>query len=171
MERAAEPALEAGPEALAYLYCGRLVSLDAATGLLRWGRAIGNPVSAPLYMSSWDDELFLSGGPELWWVRKQDGRASGGAHLPRQSRAAGRCARVGDRVLIPNWTHGPETAVLVLERKSSKLIQRVELPGFGGHASVQAWGRTAVLANTHRAAFLDWKVPDPRDLRRERERE
>ena len=165
LEFAAEPALEAGPEALAYLYRGRLVSLDAATGLLRWGRAIGNAISSPHHMQSWDDELLLTGGPELWWVRKSDGSSSGGKLLPRQSQAAGRCARVGGRVLIPNWTHGPQTAVLVLDRKSGEVVQRVELPGFGGHASVQAWGQTVVLANTHRAAFLRWRLPGPPHLR------
>jgi putative pyrroloquinoline-quinone binding quinoprotein len=168
----AEPALEAGPEAVAYLYRGRLVSLDAATGLLRWGRAIGNAVSSPRHMQPWGDDLLLTGGPELWWARKRDGAPAGGKLLARQSRAAGRCARVGGRVLIPNWTHGPQTAILVVERKSGQQRQRVELPGFGGPASVQAWGETVVLANTHRAAFLRWRKDTPAERRkRELERE
>lgn len=168
---AAEPALAAGPEALAYLYRGRLVSLDAATGLLRWGRAIGNAVSSPRHMQPWGEELLLTGGPELWWVRKQDGAPGGGKLLARQSRAAGRCARVGERVLIPNWTHGPQTALLVVDRKLGQR-QRLELPGFGGPASVQAWGEIVVLANTHRAAFLRWVRETPAERRRrERERE
>jgi len=169
LELPAEPALEAGPEALAYLYRGRLVSLDAATGLLRWGRAIGNAISSPHHIASWDDEFLLTGAPQLWWIRKSDGKPSGGKLLSRQSRVAGRCARVGDRVLIPNWTHGPRTEVLVLERKSGSLVQRVMLPGFGGHASIQAWGDTVVLANTHRAAFLRWKTKGPPRLKQERE--